>query len=186
MKALIALANGCEEIETIAPFDYLKRAGIETKLASIDENSKTIEAAHGLNIVANTTLAKEFEENFDVIVMPGGLPGAINLQKCDILVSMIKRQQKEGRWVAAICASPGFVLGGNNLIGTAKFTGYPGTCDQVTTGTFVDQPVCVDIEHKLITAQGPAYATAFSLTIVANLCGQETMEKVAKAALVSH
>ncbi len=186
MKALIAIADGCEEIETISAYDYLKRAGIEVSLAAINENTDKVEAAHGLSFMTNTTLVKEFEENFDVIVLPGGLPGATNLQHCEILISMLKRQQKEGRWIAAICAAPGFVLGGNNLIGSAKYTGYPGSLDLVKSGTYVEQPVCVDMEHKLITAQGPAYATAFSLAIVANLCGQDTMEKIAKAALVSH
>ncbi len=185
MRALIAAADGCEEIETLSTYDFLKRAGIEVCLASI-KNENYVEAAHGLKFITDTTLAKEFEENFDVIVLPGGLPGSVNLQKCEILISMLKRQQKEGRWIAAICAAPGFVLGSNNLIGTAKYTGYPGTCNQVTTGTFIDQGICVDVDHKLITAQGPAFATAFALTIVTNLCGQEIMEKVAKDALVSH
>lgn len=184
IRALIAAADGCEEIETIATYDLLKRAGIEVVLAAV-AGKPEISAAHGLKFLAPARLDGQIEEEFDVIVLPGGLPGAEHLRDSTILVEMLRRQKKASRWIAAICASPGYVLGTHELAGDAKVTGYPGTEGLFKTATFVDQKVCVDPAHHLITAQGPAFTNAFALTIIANLCGEQVMRKVAEAALIS-
>jgi 4-methyl-5(b-hydroxyethyl)-thiazole monophosphate biosynthesis len=184
-RAIIAVANGCEEIETLATYDLLTRAGIVTTLAAVDESDVVVTAAHKLKFIANCTLSQKVTEDFDVIVLPGGLPGAEHLRDCNILIEMLRRQKKSGKWIAAICAAPGYVLGTHNLTGEAKVTGYPGTEGCFKTATYVDQKVCVDSNEHLITAQGPAYTNAFALAIIANLCGTEIMRKVADAALIT-
>lgn len=184
-KALIVTANGCEEIETLATYDLLTRAGIVTTLAAVDESDVVVTAAHKLKFIANCTLSQKITEDFDVIVLPGGLPGSEHLRDCNILIEMLRRQKKAGRWIAAICAAPGYVLGTHSLVGNARVTGYPGTEGCFKTGTFVDQKVCVDTEEHLITAQGPAFTNAFALAVIANLCSVEVMRKVADAALIT-
>ena len=166
-------------------FRSLKRAGIETVIAAVDESDLTVSAAHGLKFIADATLSQKMNEEFDVIVLPGGLPGAENLRDCHLLVEMLKRQKKAGRWIAAICAAPAFVLGTHGLAAGARVTGYPGTEGGFRNSEYVNQRVCVDSEQRLITAQGPAFSNAFALTIIANLSGEAVMSKVAEAALIS-
>ncbi len=185
-KALIAAANGCEEIETIATYDLLKRAGIEVTIAAVDESSTTVCASHGLKFLANSTLSVQLTEEYDIIVLPGGLPGAEHLRDCKLLIELLKKQNKAKKWIAAICAAPGFVLGTHGLADGAKVTGYPGTENLLKNGNYVNQVVCVDADKKIITAQGPAFTNAFALAIIANLCGEKVMKQVASGALISH
>ena len=95
-------------------------------------------------------------------------------------------KQKDQKWIAAICAAPGYVLGTHNLVGNAKVTGYPGTEKLFKTGTYENQGVVVDREHHLITAQGPAFANAFGLAIISNLENIQSMNLVAEAALINN
>lgn len=184
-KALIVAAHGCEEIETIATYDILKRAHFDVKIAALEEANKPIIAAHGLCFLAHVDLAKVFDEEFDVIVLPGGLPGSEYLRDSDLLLNKLRKQQKDHKWIAAICAAPAYVLGTHNLVGKAKVTSYPGTEKLFKSGTYENQGVVVDRENHLITAQGPAYANAFALAIVANLENVQAMNIVADAALIN-
>lgn len=185
IKALIAVADGCEEIETIATYDLLKRAGIQTKMAALESQDAPVTGAHGLKFMADAALPDLFEDNYDLIVLPGGLPGSENLRDCDLLISMLKRQKRENRWIAAICAAPAYVLGTHGLADGAKITTYPG-CEKLLgqAAIHVDAGVCVDSQAKIITAKGPGFANAFALAIIANLSGEQKMKDVAAAALI--
>ena len=185
VKALIVVAHGCEEIETIATYDLLKRAHFDVKMAALEEVNKPIIAAHGLCFYAKVELAKVFDEDFDIIILPGGLPGSEYLRDSDLLLNKLKKQQKDHKWIAAICAAPGYVLGTHNLVGNAKVTSYPGTEKLFKTGTYENQGIVVDSENHLITAQGPAFANAFGLAIIANLENIQAMNLVAEAALIN-
>lgn len=184
-KALIVTANGCEEIETIATYDLLKRAHFDVTMASLEDHTKPVLAAHGLSFFAHTELSSVFEDNFDVIILPGGLPGAEYLRDSDLLLNKLRKQQKENRWIAAICAAPAFVLGTHNLVGNARVTSYPGTEHLFKSGSYEKQGIVVDRNAKLITAQGPAFANAFGLAIIANLENVQAMNLVADAALIN-
>lgn len=183
IKALLVAANGCEEIETITTYDLLKRANIDVTIASINENSTTIEAAHGLKFNTDTTLEKVKNESYDVIILPGGLPGSEYLRDCNLLIDMIKQQQSNKKWIAAICAAPGFVLGTHKLEKEAHVTSYPSTEKLFSTGIVENKNCVVDCEYKIITAQGPAFAFDFGLAIISALLGDEAKHNVAKPAL---
>ena len=122
MKSVaIVLENGFEEIEAITPYDLLNRAGIKCDLVSTKSNEVT--GAHGINIGAK--LISSFD-NYDMIVLPGGMPGAKNLSENEIVLDAINDFADKDKFIAAICASPALVLTKTNVIEGKKVTCYPG------------------------------------------------------------
>ena len=104
-KALVALAQGCEELEAVTIIDLLRRANIEVVSASL--TPEPVVCSRGVVLVADTTLEKAAKiEDFDAIVLPGGLPGADNLADSPLMMKTLKRMAKEGKYVTAICAAP--------------------------------------------------------------------------------
>ncbi len=123
--ALVVLAPGCEELEAVASIDTLVRGGIQVTAASICPQGRLqITASRGVKLVADVLLESVAEQHFDLILLPGGLPGAEYLRDNPLLIRMLKEQRARGGWRAAICASPALVLAHHDLIGPAKVTGY--------------------------------------------------------------
>lgn len=108
MSALVVLATDIEELEAITTIDLLRRAGIEVTVASITGH-KEVKCSRGVRIVTDKLL-EECNESYDVIAIPGGMPGAVNLSKCQLLIQRMKDQLKAQKYVAAICASPAVVI----------------------------------------------------------------------------
>jgi DJ-1 family protein len=180
-RALVIIAPGCEEIETVTSIDTLVRGNVKVTVASINPNKqRDVVASRGVHLVADHLLEEVAHETFDVLVLPGGIPGAEYLRDNPLVIELLKKQQAQALWRAAICASPAFVLAHHDLIGTAKVTGYPGTQSQLPAGQVSQERVVVDKAHKLITSQGPATSLDFALAILAALQGQETADKVRK------
>ncbi len=166
-RVLVPLAEGFEELEAVTIIDLLRRAGIDVVVASLAGSPVT--GAHGIRLAADTPLAALAEQDFDMIALPGGMPGAEHLKKDPRIADIIRRLQANGRTVAAICAAP-MVLAAAGVLDGRRATCYPGFLDEgAAHTTVVDDPVVVDA--GVITSRGPGTALDFALTLVAELAG---------------
>ena len=120
-------------------------------------------------------------KQFDLIALPGGLPGAENLRDCSVLIKMLKDQKQAGRLYAAICASPAVVLAPHGLLDGKKATCYPTCSDELPDQTQAKQRVVVD--GNCITSQGPGTALEFSIELIRQLSGDAAAQQVAEAML---
>lgn len=178
-KVLVPLAQGCEELEAVTIIDLLVRAEVEVVTASLDENS-VITASRGVQLVAQTQLDEVLDQTFDLVVLPGGLPGADYLQQDPRIIQLLQRTEAEGRWVAAICAAPK-VLVEAGLLDGKQATSFPGVIDQnpAVGMQYLNQSVVED--GRVITSKGPGTAMDFALTLIEKLMGLEKRLAVEKA-----
>lgn len=163
-KAAIMLADGFEEIEALSPFDVLKRAGIKCNLISI-KNDLYVKGAHGV-IVKSDRLLEEVSElkEYDMIVLPGGMPGAKYLSEDKRVLSILNEFNEKGKFIAAICASPALVLTKAGVIDNKKVTCYPGMEENFGNSIYVKENVVID--GNIITSRGPATALQFSYKLL--------------------
>jgi 4-methyl-5(b-hydroxyethyl)-thiazole monophosphate biosynthesis len=180
LRALIAVADGVEEIETVTLIDVLRRAEIEVVVASI-EVRRMITASRGVRLTADAMLNDVLAQDFDLIVLPGGMPGAQRLAEHMPLAQRVQQQARAGKFYAAICAAPALALQGYGVLKQRRMTCYPSFSDRLSGCTFVDLSVVVD--GNCITSQGPATAMEFALTLVEQLAGKAMRESVAAALL---
>uniref|UniRef100_A4XQI5 DJ-1 family protein n=1 Tax=Ectopseudomonas mendocina (strain ymp) TaxID=399739 RepID=A4XQI5_ECTM1 len=180
-RALIAVAEGVEDLECVTLIDVLRRAEIEVLVASI-EDRRMITCARGTRLTADAMLVDVLAQDFDLIVLPGGMPGAQHLAEFEPLAERVRQQAKAGELFAAICAAPALALQQYGVLRQRRMTCYPAFSDRLSGCTFVDEAVVVD--GNCITSQGPGTALVFALTLVEQLVGRSTRNEVAKAMLV--
>ncbi|PIU39866.1 MAG: DJ-1 family protein, partial [Candidatus Omnitrophica bacterium CG07_land_8_20_14_0_80_50_8] len=121
--ALIVLADGFEEIEAVTPIDVLRRAGIEVIVAGVGKREVT--GAHDITVETDLML-EQYQGIPDAVVLPGGMPGAANLNQSEALKDLLQKMKRAGKIIAAICASPAVVLAPNGILEGKKATCYPG------------------------------------------------------------
>jgi protein deglycase len=174
-RVLVPLAQGCEELEAVTIIDLLRRAEIEVVSAGLVDGPVT--GSRGTVLVPDTTLAAVLDQTFDMIVLPGGLPGARYLQEDERVREILQRQHAEGRFLAAICAAPK-VLALAGLLDGRTATHYPGCIvpTEFPRATFVDLPVAVD--GQVVTGRGPGTAMEFALQLIELLSGREQRDCV--------
>jgi 4-methyl-5(b-hydroxyethyl)-thiazole monophosphate biosynthesis len=161
-KIAILFSNGTEEIEALTPVDVLRRAGVSGDLVSVSGVYPV--GSHGIIVKADKLIEEITLSDYDGVVIPGGMPGAVNISECERAVNGIKKLLEEDKLVCAICASPAVVLADNGLLKVAKATCYPAPQFIKSLGekyTASDVEVCGNV----ITANGPKSAMAFSLAI---------------------
>lgn len=175
-RVLVPLAQGCEELEAITITDILTRGGIEVITASLDDN-REIHASRGAVLLAATTLDDVKDETFDMIVLPGGLPGADYLMQDQRILNLLRRTHEAGGLVGAICAAPQ-VLREAGLLTGHRATSYPGVLDKHPAPgmTYVDAPVVED--DNILTSKGPGTAMDFALALVEKLRGKAVRDEV--------
>jgi 4-methyl-5(b-hydroxyethyl)-thiazole monophosphate biosynthesis len=174
------LAEGFEEIEALTPVDVLRRAGLEVKTVAVG-NSKTVKGAHGIEIVADTIESELEYVTPEAIILPGGMPGTINLEESPIVIEALLRAMSSGALVCAICAAPS-ILGISGYLKHRRATCYPGFEEYLDDATFVDERVVRD--GNIITAKGMGCAAEFALCIVEALCGKEKADEIALSAII--
>lgn len=172
MKALVVIAEGIEELETVTISDLLVRGGIHVTLASV--NGLQVTAARGLILTADTVLTS-LVDDFDVLICPGGNLGAQNQAASRALSALLLARHKKRQWIAAICAAPAVVLAPLGILNGRKATGFPSLRDALPE--YCDEPVVVD--GHIITSQGPATAAQLALSILNLLQGEEVAQDVA-------
>lgn len=174
-RVLIPLANGCEELEAVTVIDLLRRAGIEVITAGLAEGPVT--ASRGVVLMPDCSLDQVLDEEFDMIVLPGGLPGADHLDADPRIHRLLQRMAEQDRYTAAICAAPKVLLNAGLLDGH-KATAYPGVMDDLMGqgSQFLHDAVVTD--GKVVTSRGPGTAMDFSLTLIERLLGADKREEV--------
>lgn len=181
-ESFVFLAAGFEEIEALTVVDVLRRAGMPVKTVSITA-SLQVTGAHGITVTADLLFDNTHFSSPAWLIIPGGMPGARNLYDYVPLQGLLKRHSEsaEGH-IAAICAAPGVVLGKLGLLQGKRATCYPGFESEMAGAITVDSPVVVD--GKTVTANGPANALPWALTIVREQLGVEAACAIATGMLL--
>ena len=178
-KSYLFLADGFEEIEALTPVDVLRRAGMPVATVSIMPGRKSVVGAHGVTVEADLQLGDEDFSAAEWLILPGGIPGATNLAACTELTDALKAQHQRGGKIAAICASPGVVLGPLGIADGAEITGYPGFEASAPEAKWQDVAVCTS--GSLVTGNGPAAALPFALAIVSATLGPQFSQEIGTA-----
>jgi len=183
-KVLVPLAPGCEELEAVTIIDLLRRADIQVVTASLDFGSDVlpVTASRGVVIIPDMTLETALLTDFDMLVLPGGLPGADHLDNDPRIHLLLKQMANDSKYTAAICAAPKVLAHANLLEGKAA-TSYPGFLDKMTLSQTQIKQDAVVLDGKIITSRGPATAMAFALTLVELLAGKNKRDSVAQGLL---
>lgn len=177
----IFLADGFEEIEALTPADFLRRAGVDVALAGV--TGEVVTGAHGIKVVSDIAAEDAAEricssEGAEMIVLPGGLPGADNLWASDAVSRSIAKMKEDGGFIAAICAAP-YILGKRGILDGRMATCYPGFEDRLTGAEVYSCDVIRDGE--IITGRAPGAATEFALELVEALKGEDAANKLRDA-----
>ncbi|MDR1373258.1 MAG: DJ-1/PfpI family protein [Dysgonamonadaceae bacterium] len=178
--AFLFLATGFEETEAVATADVMIRGGINVKTVSITGN-RSVTGAHGISV--NTDLlfdATDFSKG-DILVLPGGMPGADNLNKHQGLRELLLQYDRAGKLLAAICAAP-LVFGGLGLLAGKRATAYPGFQNTLTGAEYQETGVVCD--GNIITSRGPGFSFQFGLAIVEALIGKNEADALKKGLLL--
>lgn len=179
-KAIVVLAEGFEEIEAITPVDVLRRAGVEVTLAGV--GGTAIRGAHGLAVSADAAL-ESVTGLFDLIVLPGGMPGAKNIGESAAARALTQKMLDGGKLAASICAAPVFTLGAWGMLDNRSATCYQGMEGMFPKAVnFSSERVVMD--GNIITSRGPGTAMEFALVLAGKLAGQETAVQLAKDMIV--
>jgi len=180
-SVIIPLAEGCEELEAVTLIDLLRRAEITVITASLTENT-LITASRGVRLMADTTLENVIYDDFDMIILPGGMPGTTHLDEDIHVHALIKRLHQSDKAIAALCAAP-LVLANMELLNNKRVSCYPGVLnpDDWPEIKLCDEAVVID--GNILTSQGPGTAMDFALLIIEYLTNQETRSSV-EASLV--
>jgi protein deglycase len=179
-RVLVPVADGTEEIEAVTIIDVLRRAGADVTMASVDGLQVT--ASRGVRLVADCLIGQCLDHPYDLVVLPGGMPGAEHLRDSRELQRILQRQCDAGRLVGAICAAPAVVLASHGLLENRRATCHPNHVKSLHHPSAAGARVLVD--GTVVTSQGPGTAMAFALKLVEMLFGREQMEAVAAPMIV--
>lgn len=171
----VLVADGSEEMEVVITVDVLRRAGIGVFLAGVGE-SRMVTTSRGVRIAPDGAWDPAEMMRFDALVIPGGVGGSQTMRQDDSVKQAVREFMLAGKVVASICAGP-TVLQDAGVLAGKTYTSNPGSREELTAGTWVDQPVARD--GNLITSQAPGTAFAFALALIEALAGRETAQKVA-------
>ena len=183
----VFFADGFEDVEALTPVDYLRRAGVQVVTVGVKgkpfNDTLIVTSSHDVPVITNRTLdsyLKDFGDRLpDCVLCPGGSKGADNLSECDALLNHLEKAWKDGKFVAAICASPAVVLGKTDIPAGKQWTCYPGMEKQSNPdylGKYLDKPFVTD--GKLVTARGAGASEEFAMELVRLLTDEATAEKI--------
>mmetsp|Transcript_17278 Transcript_17278/g.32714 ORF Transcript_17278/g.32714 Transcript_17278/m.32714 type:complete len:263 (-) Transcript_17278:408-1196(-) len=180
-RVLVPIAEGSEEIETSSITDVLTRFGAHVVVASVMPDL-VCKMSRGLKICADVSIENAAKEEWDLIALPGGLPGANHLRDSLSLVELLKRQKEKKKLYGAVCASPAVVLHTHGLLSGAGATCYPAPPFRSVMEKPSDSKVVV--QDNVVTSQGPGTSLLFALSLGEQLYGKEHADKVAAELLV--
>eukprot|EP00631_Chrysoreinhardia_giraudii_P000609 CAMPEP_0197422622 /NCGR_PEP_ID=MMETSP1170-20131217/17170_1 /TAXON_ID=54406 /ORGANISM="Sarcinochrysis sp, Strain CCMP770" /LENGTH=225 /DNA_ID=CAMNT_0042949973 /DNA_START=8 /DNA_END=688 /DNA_ORIENTATION=+ len=184
-RVLVPIADGSEEIETSCITDTLVRAGASVVVASANvDESLTVTMSRGLKIVADVHASALGDDDWDLVAIPGGMPGAANLAKSDDIQRIIRKQASSSNPLGAVCAAPAVVLEPLGVLDGRTATCYPAPQFVQVLG---EKAVAGDVVHdgNVITSRGPGTSLKFALTCVECLYGRDTADALADQMLVT-
>lgn len=176
---LITISNGFEEIEAISIIDICRRANIKVTIAGVEDLE--IVGAHGIKIISDAKIENISSDDFDMIVLPGGLPNAFTLAENSKVQSLLKEFKNKNKKIGAICAAP-YALHKAEVL-NENYTCYPSFEEKIKEDGYHANDAIV-IDNNVITSQGPATAMIFALEIVNMFCGEEIYTDVKNGLLV--
>lgn len=182
IKVAVLVAEGFEEIEAVSIIDVLRRAEFEVTVVSITDKLE-ITGSHNIKIIADQLFEDVNYKLIDMIVLPGGMPGAINLNKHSGLRKQILNFNKEGKRLGAICAAP-LVLGNLGILKNKIATCYPGFENQLIGAKTSDNNI--EVSDKIITGKGAGVAIEFALKIVEIFKGKELAVELAQKMIFNY
>lgn len=191
VNVLIPIAEGCEELEAVTIIDLLRRADIHVTTASLNDSNEDVlkvqpvTASRGVVFIPDTTLDVAMTHDFDMIVLPGGLPGADHLDNDPRIHKLLKKMASDNKYTAAICAAPK-VLANAKLLEGKTATSYPGFIDKMNLEKTQVIEDSVVHDGKVITSRGPATAMSFALTLIEILTNKEKRDEIAAGLLFSN
>ena len=169
----VFLAEGFEEVEALAPIDILRRAELEVKTVGV--GGKNITGSHGITVVADIEEKDVTTDDMDMMILPGGLPGTLNLERSPIVTACAEYCARNNIYLAAICAAPS-ILGHMGLLKNKEAICFPGFEGQLNGAAISEKHVCVD--GNIITAKGMGVAVQFGLTLAALMAGQKEADHI--------
>lgn len=177
-NVLVPLAQGCEELEAVTVIDLLRRAGITVDSAGLD--AQPVRASRGTVLIPDITLDEALTRDYDMLVLPGGLPGADHLKHDPRIIELVARMAAQQRYTAAICAAPR-VLAQAGVLANRRATSFPGALDiaAIPGIDYCDEPVVRD--GTVITSRGPGTAMDFALELIEVLAGRQQRDTVEAA-----
>jgi len=159
MKAVVLFKDGFEELEALSVVDVLRRAKVNCLMVGMD--SDHVKSSHGIEIKMDQVFDQSIEDA-DIVVLPGGMPGATSLRDDQRVIDLLKLFDEKEKWIGAICAAP-ICLARAGILNDKKYTCYPGFENEIS-GEYQDVLVCVD--GHIITGRGPGAALQFAYTIL--------------------
>lgn len=177
-NVLVPLAEGFEELEAISVIDILRRAEVDVVVAGLSDGP--VKASRGTNVLPDMSLDDALQQDYDMIVLPGGMPGASNLNDDARVHELLKKMANSGKFTGAICAAP-MVLGNAGVLDGKRATSFPGFVDQMDLPTVDYTGVPVERDGKVITSRGAGTALDFALELVDALVGREKRDEVEAA-----
>jgi 4-methyl-5(b-hydroxyethyl)-thiazole monophosphate biosynthesis len=178
-KVAVILADGFEEVEAMAIIDVLRRAEIEVTVAGLHDGP--VASARKVRVVPDALIDAVRADEFDMIVLPGGQPGADNLNADQRVKELVRSFAAKGKITAAICAAP-YVLGNAGVLAGKRATAYPSYRDRLAGALYEEKTVVED--GNVLTSKGPGTALCFGLAIAARLAGKEKASKIKEAMLI--
>lgn len=174
MKCAVFLADGFEECEGLITVDMLRRADIETVMISVS-GRKEINGSHGIVVHADSLYEDEDIASYDVLILPGGRVGKENLENFSPLLEALKKHYESGKLTCAICAAPA-ILGHMGILKDKNYTCFPSFDEEAFGGSYHAQPAVKD--GILITGRGMGATIEFASSLIREIKGEETLEKV--------
>ncbi|KAK9794647.1 hypothetical protein WJX73_008878 [Symbiochloris irregularis] len=179
---LVPVGNGSEEMEAVILIDVLRRAGADVTVASVESDLEVV-CSRKVKLVADKLIGDVANDKFDLIALPGGMPGAERLRDNMQLDALLQQQAMSGSLCSAMCAAPAVVLESKGLLAGRKATAHPAFVDTLTDPSDAEKRVVVD--GNLVTSRGPGTAIEFALQLVKQLYGEEKAKDVA-GPMVTH
>jgi len=174
-NVLVPLAQGCEELEAVTITDLLVRAGINVTTAGLDE--KPVKASRGMTLLPDTSIDKIIHTIYDMIVLPGGLPGADHLASDSNIQQLLINHAQQGKYIAAICAAPK-ALATAGLLNNKTVTCYPGALNSLSMDSTNITSNAIEVDQTIITSRGPGTAMDFALTLIELLADKNKRDEV--------
>lgn len=184
-KVYVFLADGFEDVEALIPIDVLRRGGVEVVTVSTTE-FPLVESAHGVNIEADIQFEQSDYTDADLLMLPGGMPGAANLFAHEGVCKAVCDQIAAGRKVSAICAAPAVVLAQLGLLEGKRATCYPGFEQTLKDAGAQYTADLVTVDGNITTAEGPAAAFPYAYELLAQLVDQATADNIAEGMRFKH
>ena len=184
-KVYVFLADGFEDVEALIPVDVLRRGGVDVTTVSISE-FPLVQSAHGVNIEADILFEQGNYTDADLLMLPGGMPGASNLYMHDGVCKAVKAQFAAGKKVSAICAAPGVVLAPRGIVDGKKATCYPGFEKALAENGATYTADLVTVDGNVTTAEGPAAAFPYAYELLSQLVDKQTSDQIAEGMRFKH